>query len=131
MPFRFTGIDHVQLAAPNGCEPKARQFFGHLLGWQEIEKPEPLRSRGGLWFRCGTHQIHIGVQEPFAPATKAHPAFDVVDLQALKSHLMAHDVPITEDSARSDEHITRFYAHDPFGNRLEFMERHAADTGES
>lgn len=126
MPFRFTGIDHVQLAAPRGCEASARRFFGDLLGWEEIEKPEALRARGGVWFRCGAHQVHVGIQDPFAPATKAHPAFDVTNLQALRTHLAAHGVPVADDDARSKDGISRFYAHDPFGNRLEFMEHRAS-----
>jgi catechol 2,3-dioxygenase-like lactoylglutathione lyase family enzyme len=48
-----TGIDHVQVAAPPGCEAEARRFYGELLGLDEIEKPEELRGRGGAWFRCG------------------------------------------------------------------------------
>jgi catechol 2,3-dioxygenase-like lactoylglutathione lyase family enzyme len=124
MAFRFTGIDHVQLAAPAGCEAQARYFFGELLGWDEIAKPAALRERGGVWFRCGTeHQVHVGVQEPFTPALKAHPAFEVEDLQALRAHLEAHHVSVTNDDRRAQEDVSRFYAHDPFGNRLEFMER--------
>src|ERR1700731_4022599 len=68
-------IDHVQIAAPKGCETDARRFFGDLLGLEEIQKPESLRSRGGCWFRVGSRQLHIGVEDTFSPATKAHPAF--------------------------------------------------------
>ena len=71
------GIDHVQLAAPPGCEAEARRFFGELLGLEELEKPESLRARGGVWFRVGAQQLHIGVEPEFAPARKAHPAFAV------------------------------------------------------
>src|SRR6185436_7162857 len=71
------GIDHVQLAAPPGCEVEARSFFGGLLCLEEIEKPQSLRARGGVWFRVGTQQLHVGVEEGFAPARKAHPAFAV------------------------------------------------------
>ncbi len=77
MNFSFYGIDHIQLAAPEGCEDEARNFFATLLGWTEIPKPENLRKRGGVWFQCGIHQVHIGVQKDFVPATKAHPAFQV------------------------------------------------------
>lgn len=123
MTFRFTGIDHVQLAAPEGCEAEARRFYGALLGWEELPKPEPLRSRGGVWFRCGSQQLHIGVQEPFRPATKAHPAFEVADLPALRAHLVRHGVAVVDDDARAGQGVDRFYASDPFGNRIEFMER--------
>ena len=71
------GLDHVQIAAPKGCEREARSFYGGLLGLPEIEKPEPLRGRGGVWFGVGAQQLHVGVQEPFFPARKAHPALDV------------------------------------------------------
>ena len=68
-------IDHIQLAAPPGCEEAARRFFGELLGLEEIPKPEPIRARGGVWFRVGPHELHIGVEPGFAPARKAHPGF--------------------------------------------------------
>jgi catechol 2,3-dioxygenase-like lactoylglutathione lyase family enzyme len=120
--FAFAGIDHVQLAAPPGCEEEARLFYGNVLGWPEVEKPEPLKARGGVWFACGPHQVHIGVQDDFAPAKKAHPAFRVRGLEALKRHLLDNGVAVIDDDLRTPEGIRRFYASDPFGNRLEFME---------
>jgi len=116
----ITGIDHVQIAAPKGCEPEARRFFGHLLGLPEIEKPEPLRSRGGCWFRVGSRQLHIGVEDPFQPATKAHPAFSVANIDQLFETLSQHGIPCIWDQALHG--IRRFYANDPWGNRLEFTE---------
>lgn len=120
MKFHFLGVDHVQLAAPKGCEEKAREFFGGLLGWEEIPKPEELRKRGGVWFQCGNHQVHIGVEENFQPAKKAHPAFHVKDLTALKERLIANGVSVKDDELL--EGAVRFYAEDPFGNRMEFLE---------
>jgi hypothetical protein len=71
---RVTGLDHVQLAAPPDCEGAARAFFGRLLGLAEQEKPEALRSRGGVWFALpDARQLHVGVERDFAPAGKAHP----------------------------------------------------------
>jgi catechol 2,3-dioxygenase-like lactoylglutathione lyase family enzyme len=122
MKFEFSGIDHVQLAAPEGCETEARRFFGELLGWTEIPKPENLRQRGGVWFQCGTHQVHIGVQKNFVPATKAHPAFCVQNIDALREYLLHNNVRLIDDDARADEDVKRFYLTDPFGNRLEFLE---------
>jgi len=122
LEYRFIGIDHVQLAAPEGCEPQARAFFGGLLGWPELPKPAALAGRGGAWFQCGKHQVHIGVQQPFAPAAKAHPAFQVRRLAALREHLRRNGVRIVDDEARSEEGYARFFAQDPFGNRLEFIE---------
>lgn len=114
----LTGIDHVQIAGPPGCEQQARDFFGRLLGLEEIEKPEPLRSRGGCWFKIGDRQLHIGIEPDFRPAQKAHPAFAAPDLDLLFSHLTAAGVGCVWDDAPIG--VKRFYANDPWGNRLEF-----------
>lgn len=114
-------IDHVQLAAPPGCESEARRFFGELLGLPEIEKPEPLRGRGGVWFALGDQQLHIGVEADFAPASKAHPAFALpkADLDLLARRLADSGTEIAWDSALPGQR--RFYCADPWGNRLEFL----------
>ncbi|NHN32444.1 glyoxalase [Paenibacillus agricola] len=122
MVFTFTGIDHVQLAAPEGCEEIARNFFADLLGWVEIPKPDNLKNRGGVWFQCGAHQVHIGIQPHFVPATKAHPAFQVLHLVELRQFLLNHQIQVIDDDVRNDEGVQRFYVFDPFGNRLEFLE---------
>lgn len=114
----LTTIDHVQLAAPPGCEAAAREFFEGLLGLEEIEKPEPLRSRGGCWFKLGDRQLHIGVEKDFRPAKKAHPAFAVEDADGLFTRLTAAGVACAWDDV--DIGVKRFYAEDPWGNRLEF-----------
>jgi catechol 2,3-dioxygenase-like lactoylglutathione lyase family enzyme len=120
MKMRVSGLDHIQIAAPEGCEPAARKFYGALLGMPELEKPEPLRSRGGCWFQCGSQQLHIGVEKDFRPAKKAHPAFTASDLNELRQALLARGVKITDDS--SVPGTRRFFAEDPWGNRLEFVE---------
>lgn len=121
MRFDWIEIEHVQLAAPSGCEEEARSFYGELLGLSEIPKPEKLRKRGGVWFQCGSQQIHIGIEDGFRPAKKAHPAFLIQDIAILREHLLAHGITIQDDDSIAD--VTRFFAEDPFGNRLEFMER--------
>jgi ubiquinone/menaquinone biosynthesis C-methylase UbiE/catechol 2,3-dioxygenase-like lactoylglutathione lyase family enzyme len=128
MSFIYSGIDHVMLAAPEGCETAARRFYSELLGWVEIPKPENLKKRGGVWFQCGVHQVHIGVQPNFVPATKAHPAFQVNHLNELRAHLNKYHVAIIDDEVREDEGVIRFYLNDPFGNRLEFLEWTGRDT---
>ncbi|OMF09485.1 glyoxalase [Paenibacillus amylolyticus] len=122
MTYNIIGLDHIQLAAPESCEAEARHFFHKVLGWTEIPKPEILRKRGGVWFECGRHQVHIGVQKDFIPATKAHPAFHVQHLDQLRDHLIHNQIHIFDDEARADEGVRRFYINDPFGNRLEFLE---------
>jgi catechol 2,3-dioxygenase-like lactoylglutathione lyase family enzyme len=113
-------IDHIQLAAPKHCEFDARKFYGEILGLREIEKPGPLRGRGGCWFQIGEHQLHIGVDTDFRAAKKAHPAFAVEDLEKLREILVARGVKITENDVLPS--VRRFYAEDPWGNRLEFLE---------
>ncbi|WP_053366377.1 VOC family protein [Bacillus sp. FJAT-27245] len=120
MKFTFKQLDHVQLAAPKGCEEDARLFYAKILGFTEIEKPPALKKRGGAWFQNGTIQLHIGVEDPFLPAKKAHPAFEIENIEMLKAHLRGNGVDIIVDENLPG--ANRFYAADPFGNRLEFLE---------
>jgi catechol 2,3-dioxygenase-like lactoylglutathione lyase family enzyme len=115
-------IDHLQIAAPAGCEAAAREFYGGILGMVEIVKPLALRNRGGCWFACGRQQLHIGVEKDFRAAKKAHPAFAVDNLEALRQALLQRGYPATEDENLPGS--PRFYSEDPWGNRLEFVERH-------
>ncbi|HJZ37706.1 MAG TPA: hypothetical protein VJ204_15670 [Solirubrobacterales bacterium] len=114
-------LDHVQIAAPPGCESAARHFFGDLLGLPELPKPAPLSARGGCWFALGDHQLHVGVDPDFVPAHKAHVALrvDPAELAGLAARLSASDFPITWDTALPTER--RFYSTDPWGNRIEFL----------
>jgi len=117
-----TGIDHVQVAAPPGCEARARAFYGDLLGLAELEKPAPLAARGGCWFACGAQQLHVGVSEPFAPATKAHPALRLRDSDALAALIARLDA--AGSPARRDLDLpgaVRAFVDDPFGNRIELV----------
>jgi len=116
------GIDHVQLAAPPGCEPEARRFFGELLGLREVEKPAALRGRGGAWFAVGAgQQLHVGIDPQFTPERKAHPALRVGagELESLAERLIAAGVPVVWDELIPDQQ--RFYCDDPWGNRLELI----------
>jgi catechol 2,3-dioxygenase-like lactoylglutathione lyase family enzyme len=120
MKFQVAHIDHVQIAAPEGREAAAREFYGGVLGMKEIEKPSVLRARGGCWFLCGAQQLHIGVEHDFRAAKKAHPAFAVFNLDDLREALSGSGVAMTSDDNLPGER--RFYAEDPWGNRLEFIE---------
>ncbi len=114
------GIDHVQVAAPAGCEAEARAFYAGLLGLEELEKPEPLRTRGGCWFRAGGQELHVGVEEPFAPARKAHPGLVVDDLGELERRLAAAGIQTERDESIAG--VLRAHVADPFGNRLELRQ---------
>lgn len=117
------GLDHVQVAAPQGCESDARHFYGDLLGLVELTKPEALRIRGGVWFRVGPQQLHIGVEEPFSPARKAHPALRVA---ADTLDLIAERLAAAQATVIWDDDVPgarRFYTEDPWGNRVEILAR--------
>lgn len=113
-------IDHVQLAMPADGEEAARRFYGDLLGLPELAKPANLARRGGVWFQAGARPLHLGVEAEFRPAKKAHPAFRVHDLRSLRQLLSDHGCTPQDDEPLAG--YDRFYASDPFGNRLEFLE---------
>lgn len=113
-------LHHVQIAMPRGAEARARAFYGDLLGLTEIDKPPVLAARGGAWFRGGGLELHLGVEEPFAPAKKAHPGILTDDLDALAERLRAAGEAVQPDGDFPG--MRRFYTADPFGNRLEFLE---------
>lgn len=113
-------LDHVQLAMPPERENEARRFYSGLLGIPEIPKPPHLAKRGGCWFERGPLKVHLGVEKDFRAARKAHPAFLVEGLPALKAKLAAAGCELVDDEPL--EGHDRFYVYDPFGNRIELME---------
>jgi catechol 2,3-dioxygenase-like lactoylglutathione lyase family enzyme len=116
----IAGLDHVQLAAPPGCEEAARRFFGGVLGLAEVEKPAELHARGGVWFALGgRQQLHVGVEEAHVPARKAHPALLARDLDALAARLEAAGAPVDWNGSRPG--LRRLYTADPWGNRIELV----------
>ncbi len=117
----ITGLDHVQVAVPAGSESTARDYYGRVLGMEELPKPPQLAARGGCWFASGSAVLHLGVEEPFAPAKKAHPAFLVTDLDALAAALALRGDEVTRSDGELPG-IRRFHTFDPFGNRLEFQQ---------
>jgi catechol 2,3-dioxygenase-like lactoylglutathione lyase family enzyme len=115
------GLDHVQVAIPAGGEDAARAFYGGLLGMTEVSKPAALAARGGCWFTAGSAVLHLGVEQPFSPARKAHPAFLVTELETLLESLTGAGC----ECVRADGEIPgvrRFHTADPFGNRIEFQQ---------
>jgi hypothetical protein len=118
----LVALDHVQLAAPPASEDVLRAFYIGALGLTEIAKPSVLAARGGCWFASadGTVQLHLGVEDPFRPAQKAHPGLRVKYMEAFAERLADHGATVVWD-----DHLPgyrRFYSTDPVGNRLEFLE---------
>ena len=119
--MRVYGLDHIQLAMPRGAEDRARSFYCDVLGLVEVPKPANRAKRGGVWFSGGALQLHLGVEDDFRPARKAHPALLVEGLGELAAICEAAGFEIVYDEPLAGyEHI---YVSDPFGNRIELMER--------
>jgi catechol 2,3-dioxygenase-like lactoylglutathione lyase family enzyme len=119
--MRIVALHHVQLAMPRGREDDARRFYMDVLGFSERPKPEHLARRGGAWFCSGAAEVHLGVEDDFRAAKKAHPALLVDDLRALLSHCAAAGVEVTTDQPLPG--YERAYVTDPFGNRIELLEK--------
>jgi catechol 2,3-dioxygenase-like lactoylglutathione lyase family enzyme len=123
------GFDHVQVAMPKDQEAQARSFYVELLGLTELEKPPQLAVRGGLWLRCGTLQLHLGVEEPFQPARKAHPGLRVQQFEQLLARLW--DAGYSTAPDHSVPGVERAFVADPFGNRIELINVEVATLGSS
>jgi catechol 2,3-dioxygenase-like lactoylglutathione lyase family enzyme len=124
MKINIKRLDHVQVCVPRGAEAAARAFYGRLLGLEEIEKPEALRPSGGMWFNVADIQLHIGVEDAVSPS-KRHPAFEVEDIWGVRAYLEENGVR-TKDEPQLPG-VARFSFFDPFGNRIELMERTEGD----
>lgn len=114
------GLHHVQIACPAGSEDAMRSFYAELVGLPEIPKPPVLAARGGVWFTVGAHELHCGVERPFVPARKAHPAIAVTDVDTLAAALEAAGCELAWDT--SIPGVRRFHTSDPVGNRVEFQQ---------
>ena len=113
-------IHHVQLAMPPGREDEARAFYVGVLGFSEVPKPSNLVTRGGLWLTSGDADVHLGVEQDFRPAKKAHPALLVDDLDSIRRLCEASGSMLTIDEPL--EGYDRAYVADPFGNRIELLQ---------
>lgn len=116
----LTGLDHILIEAPAGCEDAARTFFGTVLELTELQKPAPLQKNGGVWFALPDgRQLHIGVTPDFQPRLKGHAALRTSDVNSVKNHLTRHDIPFKADEEAG---VPRVFLHDPWGNRLEIVQ---------
>jgi catechol 2,3-dioxygenase-like lactoylglutathione lyase family enzyme len=120
--MKIFSIDHVQIAMPVGQEDQARAFYAGQLGFTEIPKPPDLAKRGGAWFQSEHVQLHLGVESDFHPARKAHPAFIVDDLDSLIAKVQSAGYE-TDTSQPPLDGYKRAHVFDPFGNRIELMEK--------
>ncbi|MEU6402952.1 VOC family protein [Streptomyces sp. NPDC046985] len=116
----ITSFDHVQLAAPPGSEERLRAYYGGVLGMAEVPKPPVLAARGGCWFRAGAAEVHLGAEEGFRPARKAHPGLRVTGIEAYAARLADRGARVVWDDDLPG--WRRFFSEDPVGNRLEFLE---------
>ena len=119
-PGRLVGFHHVQLAMPPGEEETAIAFYGDVLGLEQVPKPPELAARGGVWFRSGDVEVHLGIEEGFHPAMKAHPAFLVEDIERMRARVEMSGYKVIDDEQYSG--FQRVHVRDPFGNRLELVE---------
>jgi len=120
LAVRLERLEHVQLAMPAGAEAEAEAFYEGVLGIPQVPKPPQLAGRGGCWFERGDLKVHLGVEADFRPATKAHPAFIVSDVQGLAQAAVSAGYRVVDDEPLED--YDRVYVYDPFGNRIELME---------
>ena len=118
--YTVTGIHHVQLAMPAGGEPEAEAFYGGVLKLTRVPKPPTLEGRGGCWSRGASTEVHLGVEQDFRPARKAHPAFVVRGLAVLRRRLEDAGAPISDEPPLVGR--PRLHTTDPFGNRIELIE---------
>ncbi|WP_405492092.1 VOC family protein [Streptomyces sp. NBC_00096] len=121
----LAAVDHVQLAAPPGSEDRLRAYYTDVLGMTEIPKPPVLAARGGCWFAAGPVQLHLGIEEDFRPARKAHPGLRVEGIEAYADRLEERGAEVVWDDNLPGHR--RFYSEDPVGNRLEFLEKHSLE----
>ena len=115
----LVALDHVQLAMPKGEEMRATSFYEGILELAQVQKPEALARRGGCWFRGQGFEIHLGVEDDFRPARKAHPALRTSDIQGLADRLRAAGYEVRWND--EIEGVRRFHTDDPFGNRIELI----------
>jgi catechol 2,3-dioxygenase-like lactoylglutathione lyase family enzyme len=120
MNIAFRKLNHVQVCIPPGAETAAREFYGGVLGLNEIEKPDVLKENGGMWFEIADIQLHIGIEE-IQPASKRHPAFEVEDLESVRTHLSNNNVKLKAEPSIPGANRLSFF--DPFGNRIELLEK--------
>ena len=121
MKIHVKRLDHVHICIPFGAEKESRAFYTDLLGFTEIEKPEALKANGGLWYRVGDIELHIGVENRDGYNSKSHPAFEVENIDEVRRYLEENGVPTKDEKPIPG--VKRFSFRDPFHNRIEFLSK--------
>lgn len=124
MKINIRRLNHVQICVPFGEEERVREFYGGLLGLEEIEKPEVLKKNGGLWYKIADIQLHVGVEDTGGKASKRHPGFEVEDVRGVRAYLEQSGVRTKDEPTLAG--VERFSFFDPFGNRIELLENTVA-----
>jgi len=119
--YMILGLHHAQITIPKGAEEEGKNFYCHILGLEEIEKPNSLKGRGGFWLKVGDLEVHIGTEDGFDRlTTKAHLAYEVKDISYWRSVLEKNDIQVIDSVPISG--FDRFEFRDPFGNRVEMIQ---------
>lgn len=119
--MKLLALDHVQIAIPPLSEDRARGFYVGILALTEVQRPAALEGRKSMWFSSGSVNLHVGVETDFVPAKKAHPAFIVEGLDEMTARCVKAGLPTRPDVPLNGFH--RVHIFDPFGNRIELMEK--------
>ncbi|RAI98659.1 catechol 2,3-dioxygenase-like lactoylglutathione lyase family enzyme [Chitinophaga skermanii] len=117
----FKRVHHVQICIPPGAGEQARAYYSGVLGLKEINRPEPLANRPGMWFAMGDIELHIGEEANQSPS-KRHPAFEVIDIESVRKYFLDKGMVVKDEIPIPGQ--TRFSIFDPFGNRIELLEKH-------
>lgn len=115
----ITGYNHAMITVPPACDDKVRKFYGVLLGLAEIPVPPALQGRGLIWFAVGNRELHVGIEDGVNRNTRAHLAYEVNDMAAMRSRLKNAGIEMIEQP--KIERYDRVHIHDPFGNRVELI----------
>lgn len=117
-------LHHIQVCCPPGGEPAARTFWVDVVGFRELPQPDTIGASGGAWFvDPDGAELHLGIEDPFRPQAKGHPAFAVDDVGALAGRLTAAGFEVTWAPDGEVPGLRRMHTYDPHGNRLEFLTR--------
>ncbi|MEK6303117.1 MAG: VOC family protein [Acidobacteriota bacterium] len=124
MAIEIIEINHIQITVPRMAEEDSKRFYRDLLGLEEIAKPGYLKALGGAWFRRGSVEVHLSVEDVAAEnnESRRHICYLVADLAESETRLRNAGVEIIPDD-RPIAGWKRFYLRDPGANKIEIAQR--------